>query len=128
MANRAQPPFDEDPAPGEYGAMTVLPLAEPNELSPEELGWRVVAPRPSGRSTFLDGPPDRGNATAEELTWRVVSVGGVVAPPRRAASPVEADLHRVERELSELLTRLPPSDRELALDRLGQLLLAHRAA
>ena len=41
----------------------------------------VVYPRKRGRSTFIEGPAQIGNATAEELTWPIVKTGEIVRPP-----------------------------------------------
>jgi hypothetical protein len=46
----------------------------------EELTWPVVSPVRRVNSTFLDGPPVRGNATAEELAWPVVETGSEAIP------------------------------------------------
>lgn len=56
----------------------------------EELTWPVVSPVRRVNSTFLDGPPIRGNATAEELTWPVVSLGSDVITPS-ADAPLPPD-------------------------------------
>jgi len=125
MPNEPLPSIFGEVPPGRYGNVMVLPMAGPGNATAEELTWPVVAARSDVRGTVITDPPVLGNATAEERTWPVVATGSrVISCP----APVEGDLCRVERELSELLTRLPPSDRELVLDRLGQLLLAHRAA
>lgn len=46
----------------------------------EELTWPVVSPVRRVNSTFLDGPPVRGNATAEEMTWPVLETGSQAIP------------------------------------------------
>ncbi len=50
----------------------------------EELTWPVVPPTRRVHSTFFDGPPVRGNATAEELAWPVVETGGAAIPSPQA--------------------------------------------
>ena len=56
---------------------------ERGNATAEELTWPVVSCVPRGRSTFIDGPPERGNATAEELTWPVIETGSEVISPPR---------------------------------------------
>lgn len=57
----------------------------------EELTWPVVSPVRRVNSTFFDGPSVRGNATAEELSWPVVETGSRVVPSLQALLPPEAE-------------------------------------
>jgi hypothetical protein len=97
---------------------------ERGNATAEELTWPVVTFRQRGRSTFIEGPPERGNATAEELTWPVVSMGSKVFGPPTS----EAAIHPVEHELVELLQKLTAAERAPVLRRLQQLLLSHQSA
>jgi hypothetical protein len=57
----------------------------------EELTWPVVQVVRRANSTLIDEPPVRGNATAEELTWPVVPTGAGIISAPRPAPAPAAE-------------------------------------
>lgn len=68
---------DPTPAPRKRRGRTIFVDGPPERgnATAEELTWPVVSFVQRGRSVFIDGPPERGNATPEELTWPVAGTG-----------------------------------------------------
>ncbi len=86
MTNNSANP-DPTPAPRKRKGRSIFIDGPPERgnATPEELTWPVVSCVQRGRSTFVDGPPERGNATVEELTWPVIGTGNQMLSPPRPA-------------------------------------------
>ena len=116
------PRFDEDPPPGKYGRMTVLPHAGPGNLTPEEMAWPLTDPVRRVNSHLLADTMTPGNLTAEELSWPVVDTGSEVITPSDSPEPpaagVESSVRLFTKELGDLLNRTPLHERDTLLQRL----------
>lgn len=119
------PRFDENPPPGKYGKMTVLPHAGPGHLTPEEMALPLTDPVRRVRSHFLADTTIPGNFTPEELNCPLVDTGCRIITPSSAEPPppAEADIGPIAKELGELFDRTPPAERGRLAQRLQGLLV-----
>jgi len=118
------PKFGENPPPGKYGRMTLLPHAGPGNLATGEPTRPVVTPVQRVRSHFLADATIPGNVAPVELARPVADTGSEILSPPADPLPPEAEpqIGHIARVVGELLDRTPPAERAQLLRRLQGLL------